>query len=134
VDDDENLDIESSIRKETAAIDGTKGKPQLFSPVRLDIECVLFVKVRPPIDPVDFVHRICKEVVSKPDTAGTKYINRLTPMTLMGKATEKGLEEVAKAVLGEHFGLIRNDETEEVTKTQNDADEDRLKRQAHSVS
>jgi hypothetical protein len=73
-------------------------------------------------------------VVAKPDTAGTKYINRLTPMTLMGKATEKGLEEVAKAVLGEHFGLIRNEEEEEFPRKENDAKEDRPKRKAYSVS
>ena len=34
-----------------------------------------------------------------------KYANRLTPMTLMGKATEKGLEELGRTVLGEHFKL-----------------------------
>jgi tRNA acetyltransferase TAN1 len=39
-----------------------------------------------------------------------KYVNRLTPVTLIGKATEKGLEEVAKAVLGRHFNLREDQE------------------------
>jgi len=78
---------------------------KLFSPVYLDLPCVLFFKTRPPIDPVDFVHRICKEIVSTPGIRRMRYVNRLTPMTLMGKATEKGLEEVARAVLGSHFNL-----------------------------
>jgi tRNA acetyltransferase TAN1 len=91
------------------------GKKQNFdsviSPVRLDVQCVLFFKIRPPIDPVDFVHRICMEVVSTPGIRRMRYINRLTPMVLMGKATEKGLEEVGAAVLNEHFNLRESPET-----------------------
>jgi tRNA acetyltransferase TAN1 len=126
------MDIESSIRKE-AAMEDKKGKPKLFSTVRLDIECVLFVKIRPPIDPVDFVHRICKEVVSEPDSARTKYINRLTPMTLIGKATEKGLEDVAKTVLGEYFELAGNKTVEE-SEDNEGVKEDKPERTSYSVS
>ncbi|TVY26440.1 tRNA acetyltransferase [Lachnellula hyalina] len=111
--DEDDLDIEAAIQKEAAAIENQKGKPKLFTTARLDIECVLFVKVRPPIDPVDFVHRICKEVALKPDAAGTRYINRLTPMTMIGRATEKGLEEVGKTVLGEYFELNKTTENSE---------------------
>ncbi|TVY84765.1 tRNA acetyltransferase TAN1 [Lachnellula suecica] len=132
-DDDEDLDIEASIRKEAAAIENQKSKPQLFTPVHLDIECVLFVKVRPPIDPVDFVHRIGIEVASKPGSARTKYINRLTPMTLMGKATEKGLEDVAKAVLGEYFKLAKKNDSEEVRDSQEDVKQDESSKTDYSV-
>ena len=103
---DESVDdIEASIQREVASIDNKKGSTKLFSPVHLDLECVLFFKTSSPIDPVDFVHRICKEVVSKPDVRRMRYVNRLTPMTIIGKATEKGLEEVGKTVLGTHFQL-----------------------------
>ncbi len=95
-------DIELSIRKEVSE---QKSIPKLFSPVPLDLQCVLFFKIRPPLDPVDFVQRICEEVVSNPTVRKMKYANRLTPMTLMGKATEKGLEELGRTVLGEHFKL-----------------------------
>jgi tRNA acetyltransferase TAN1 len=78
---------------------------KVFTPVRLDLQCVLFFKTRSPIDPVDFVHRICQEIVSTPGIRRMRYVNRLTPVTLIGKATEKGLEEVAKAVLSGHFNL-----------------------------
>jgi tRNA acetyltransferase TAN1 len=83
---------------------------KLIAPVRLDLQCVLFFKIRPLIDPVDFVHRICKEILSAPGVRRMRYINRLTPMTLMGKATEKALEEVGKAVLGQHFNLREDQE------------------------
>jgi tRNA acetyltransferase TAN1 len=82
-----------------------KKQTALFSPVRLDLQCVLFFKTRHPIDPVDFVHRICTEVVSNPTTRRMRYVNRLTPVSLIGKATEKGIEEVTRSVLSGHFNL-----------------------------
>lgn len=105
-------DIEASIQKEVESIDTKKGSTKLFSPVHLDIECVLFFQTQPPIDPVDFVHRICKEVASKPDIRRTRYVNRLTPVTIIGKATDKGIEEVGKTVLGSCFQLA-GDELDE---------------------
>ena len=103
---DESLgDIECSIQKEIASMDKKHQHTKLITPVRLDLQCVLFFKVQPSIDPVDFVYRICKEIVSTPGIRRMRYINRLTPMTLMGKATEKGLEEIGKTVLRQHFNL-----------------------------
>ncbi|PMD67210.1 uncharacterized protein K444DRAFT_516357 [Hyaloscypha bicolor E] len=108
---DESMDdIESSIQREVASLGKKQNHAKLIAPVRLDLQCVLFFKIRPPIEPVDFVHRICKEVVSTPSIRRMKYINRLTPMTLMGKATEKGLEEVGRVVLGQHFNLREDQE------------------------
>lgn len=66
---------------------------------------MIFFKTLPAIDPVDFVHRICEEIVANPKIRRMKYINRLTPMTLFGKATERGLEEVSKTILGKYFQL-----------------------------
>jgi len=103
--DEDDEDIEASIKKEMASINERKKEPKLFSPVHINAPCVLFFKTREPIDPADFVHRICEEVVSKPGIRRMKYVNRLTPMTLMGRASESGLEEVGKAVLGQYFQL-----------------------------
>ena len=104
-------DIESSIRKEVASMKKSQHPAHLFSPVHVDLHCVLFFKTRSPIDPVNFVHKICEEAVSIRGVKKSRYVNRLTPMTLMGKATEKGLEEVGKKVLGEHFQLAGEGET-----------------------
>jgi len=87
------------------ALTERKKEPKMFSPVHINAPCVLFFKTRDPIDPADFVHRICKEVVTTPGVRRLKYVNRLTPMTLMGRATENGLDEVGKAVLGKCFQL-----------------------------
>lgn len=103
--DDAEEDIESSIQKELESMGNRQGKQQMFSSVQLDIPCLLFFKTQRLIDPVDFVHRICEEIVSQPGIRKMRYINRLTPMTSIGKATEKGLEDIGKAVLGKHFQL-----------------------------
>ena len=88
-----------------ASMSERKKDPKLFSPVHINAPCVLFFKTRSPIDPADFVHRICEEVVSKPGVRRMRYVNRLTPMTIMGRATEVGLAEVGKTVLGKYFQL-----------------------------
>jgi tRNA acetyltransferase TAN1 len=111
--DESNDDIEASIKKEVASMGDQQGKPKLFSPVHLDLECVMFFKTRSPIDPVDFVHRICKEAASKPDIRRMRYVNRLTPVSVIGKATEKGIAEVGEAVLGAYFQLSGKKEGEE---------------------
>ncbi|QSZ31987.1 hypothetical protein DSL72_001556 [Monilinia vaccinii-corymbosi] len=95
-------DIEASIRKEVAAHKDPAEK--LFSAVYLDIQCVLFFKTRSPIDPADLVHRICEDAASG-RVRKLRFVNRLTPMSMIGKATEKDVEEVGQAVLGSHFRL-----------------------------
>lgn len=95
-------DIEASIRKEVAAHKDPAEK--LFSAVYLDIQCVLFFKTRSPIDPADLVHRLCEDAASG-GIRKLRFVNRLTPMSIIGKATEKGVEEVGQAVLSSHFRL-----------------------------
>ncbi|KAG9243434.1 hypothetical protein BJ878DRAFT_543263 [Calycina marina] len=107
--DDEDVDIEASIKKEMATIGESRKQPKLFSSVRTNAPCVLFFKTRAPIDPCEFVHRICNEIVADPKVKRLKYINRLTPMILMGRATESGLQEVGKMVLAKHFRLSGDD-------------------------
>ena len=94
-----DADIEAEIQKEVEGIKskGTKREAS-FLPVKMDIQCVLFFKTRPPIEPVSFVHTICKDAAGGA-TQRTRFVKRLTPMTIMGKATEDGLARVADAVL-----------------------------------
>ena len=55
------------------------------------------------MEPVSFVHRICTDAAGSVGSKKNRWVKRLSPMTLMGKATEKGLEEVTKRVLAPHF-------------------------------
>jgi len=68
-----------------------------------DVSQVIFFKTQEPIEPVSFVHRICSDAVQDPGRKRSRWTRRLTPMSMMSKATEKGLEEVTKAVLAPHF-------------------------------
>ncbi|KAH9210106.1 hypothetical protein DL95DRAFT_371394 [Leptodontidium sp. 2 PMI_412] len=108
-------DIEASIQKELTAMDNKQSTTKLFSPVHLDIPCVLFFKTNSLIEPIDFVHRICKEIVATPGVRKMKYVNRLTPMTLIAKATEKGLQELGSTVLQKHFNMAADIDEEEST-------------------
>lgn len=131
-DEEEDIDIEAAIKKEAAGITAGGDKPRLFSAVKIDIDCVLFFKVQPPIDPVDFCHRICKDVAKNPQKRLTKYINRLSPMTLIGSATEKGLEKLLQTVLRSHFQLAAQDDIDTADPEQNRNNE--AKDETHSVS
>ncbi|MCJ1354743.1 MAG: hypothetical protein MMC33_004732 [Icmadophila ericetorum] len=95
-------DIESNIKEEIEVMQ-TPTAAELFQPVRVDIKCVVFFKTKAPVDPAAFVHSICKDCLAAANTKKSRWTQRLTPMTLIGKATEKGLEEVSKAVLAPHF-------------------------------
>ncbi len=62
----------------------------------------MFFKTRQPVEPVSFVHTICKDAAAS-GLKRTRFVKRLTPMTIMGKATESGLAEVAKMVIAPYF-------------------------------
>jgi tRNA acetyltransferase TAN1 len=109
----QDADIEASIESELASMSKSSAKPQnggkgsVFAPMRVAMDCLIFVKTRPPVEPAEFVHRICEDAKATSDHTQRKsrFLNRLTPIELIGKATESGLEEVAKTVLSKHFQL-----------------------------
>ena len=114
----DEIDIEKEIHGEIEGIKHAK-EEALFLPVKIDIQCgktcsisastlsncdkVIFFKTRQPVETVSFVHRICLDAAASARTKTSRWIKRLTPMTRMGKATEKGLEEVSKIVLAPVF-------------------------------
>ncbi|GAW17870.1 hypothetical protein ANO14919_073370 [Xylariales sp. No.14919] len=121
--DEEPEDIETAIEKEVAAMKKeNKPKDAPFDVLKMNVDCVLFMRTRPPVDPLLLVREICKDATAAKDRSlrRSRFINKLTPIELTGKATEKGLEDVAKKVLSGHFQLA-NDETEEKDAGENKA-------------
>ncbi|KAI1495657.1 hypothetical protein F5X99DRAFT_114396 [Biscogniauxia marginata] len=113
-------DIEASIKNEIEALKpANKPKDALFEPMRMNLDCLLFMRTRPPVDPIALVHEICKDA-SKATKWRSRFINKFTPITLTGKATEKGVEEVAREVLRKHFRLA-GDEKDEDTGSEGEA-------------
>ncbi|KAL9015606.1 MAG: hypothetical protein Q9185_007005 [Variospora sp. 1 TL-2023] len=101
---DDAADIEAEIQEEIQGMQNTTSKQQaLFTPVKIEVQCVLFFKTRQPVEPVSLVHRICEDAFYDKALKRTRFVKRLTPMTRMGKANERSLEEVSKLVLGPVF-------------------------------
>ncbi|KAK3305506.1 uncharacterized protein B0T15DRAFT_532526 [Chaetomium strumarium] len=110
-------DIEAAIQKEVAALtSGTSntaagpnaGGANLMQPTKMNVDCLLFVKTQPPVDPVALVRRICEDAKScneHPGLMRCRYVNRLTPMSITGKATEQGIVEVARKALAPWFDM-----------------------------
>lgn len=71
---------------------------------------MLFFKTQLPIDPVHFVYSICDDAAKNPKGRKHRFLNRLTPMTCMARATEKDLEELARQVLKKDFQLVGGEE------------------------
>ena len=78
-----------------------------FIPSSANLECVFFMKTKSPVEPDRLVLKICEEARECHDPMGRKckYINRLTPVLDMDKATENGIEKVARRILHPHFTL-----------------------------
>ncbi|KAK0669743.1 hypothetical protein QBC41DRAFT_319164 [Cercophora samala] len=108
--DEDEDDIEAAIKKEVEALNanrkGTDGGHNM-TPLKMNVDCLMFVKTKPPIDPVAFVRRIVEDAKSAKETGQMKcrYVNRLTPVSVTGKATEQGLEAVAREALAPFFDL-----------------------------
>ncbi|KAK7414133.1 hypothetical protein QQX98_006995 [Neonectria punicea] len=106
---DNGQDIEASIHRELESLKESQ-KPktrQVFTPITTRLECLFFMKTSQPIDPVKLIQQMCQDAKDCPDPMErkTKYINRLTPVQDMDKATETGIERVARTVLGQYFEL-----------------------------
>ncbi|KAK1638978.1 hypothetical protein BDP81DRAFT_392364 [Colletotrichum phormii] len=108
--DEEDEDIEASIKKELDGIsDVNKGKTKrTFKAIKAGIECVFFMKTRDPVDPLELCRKMCLDasVCTDLKERKTKYINRLTPVTSVDKASENGVARAARKALAAHFDLV----------------------------
>ncbi|XXH01127.1 N-alpha-acetyltransferase 30 [Hypoxylon texense] len=122
-DEEEDDDIEASIQKEVESMKPTaKPKDATFQPMRLELDCLLFMKTKSPVDPVKMVQEICRDAkkITDKQQRKSRFINRFTPVTASAKSNETGVEEVARKVLAEHFQLA-GDEDKQPTAPESDA-------------
>jgi len=95
--------IEDEIQAEIAGLRKPSGAAKLFEPILPDMQCVVFFRTTAPVEPVAFVHRILTDAAADSSKKRTRFTQRLSPMSMMGKASEEGLEKVATVVLKESF-------------------------------
>ncbi|KAF2166214.1 hypothetical protein M409DRAFT_66703 [Zasmidium cellare ATCC 36951] len=100
--DEDEEDIEKAIKAEVDDI-RKPGAARLFTPVKINVQCVIFIKTIAPVDPVALVKTICEEAMENRARKRTRFAQRLSPMTLMGRASTEGLEHVAQEVLAPQF-------------------------------
>ncbi|KAK9378043.1 uncharacterized protein V2V93DRAFT_376917 [Kockiozyma suomiensis] len=101
-DEEDDDDIEASLTKELNSLQSNKDKVQLFTPIDLACECVMFFRTKKPVDPVSFVHKICLDALNS-GTKSTRYTLRLSPITSTASANEGDLKTLAEKVLAPHF-------------------------------
>ncbi|KAK8131048.1 hypothetical protein PG984_007486 [Apiospora sp. TS-2023a] len=112
-DSEDEGDIEAAIQKEVAGIKKQASSNKTldtsaFAPMRLSLDCLLFVKTKQPVDPRQFARKVCEDAMLVTDRKQrrSRFLNRITPITLMGSATKVGIEETARTVLAPEFDLI----------------------------
>ncbi|KAJ5493110.1 hypothetical protein N7539_001856 [Penicillium diatomitis] len=101
-DDDEeedDEDIEAQIKRELAGLKPNKDKKKPFEAVRLEMPCVIFVRLDKSIDPVKLVHRLCTEAQASPDLKKSRYVKRMTPVTEVRKTLSVDVEAFARQIL-----------------------------------
>ncbi|KAI3392241.1 hypothetical protein diail_5961 [Diaporthe ilicicola] len=104
----EDEDIESAIQKEVGALKdkGRRESDGILTEVRIKEECLLFMRCKAPIEPVEFSRRICQDAANVGHGAAkARYLNRLTPLIVIEKASENGLDEAARKALAGCFKL-----------------------------
>ena len=67
------------------------------------MHAVLFFKTRAPVEPISFVRKICEDAANGVEQQRCRFVKRFTPITATDKATEKGIEDVARQVIAPHF-------------------------------
>ncbi|KFA45785.1 hypothetical protein S40293_07345 [Stachybotrys chartarum IBT 40293] len=110
----EEEDIDKAIEQELNDM-RTSQKPktrQVFTPVAVALECVFFMKTMKPVEPDTLVLKMCQDARDCPDPMQRKcrYVNRLTPVVHTDKASDSGMERVARSVLTPHFQLVPGSE------------------------
>lgn len=73
-----------------------------LKPIDLKTACVIFIKTRWPLDPVEMVRYVCEKVMLN-QVKRICWSQRLTPITLTACATLLDLENLAKKVLTPYF-------------------------------
>ncbi|KIW27995.1 uncharacterized protein PV07_07687 [Cladophialophora immunda] len=108
--DDVEVDIEADIRAELDSLRSKREPPNVpsakLSFITLDIPCVSFVRFpkNPPFNPVETVRKLCLSASSKEEAGPrSRYIKRLTPVSLMRKTLNDGLQSLCDEVLPKHF-------------------------------
>ncbi|KAF9478325.1 hypothetical protein BDN70DRAFT_880092 [Pholiota conissans] len=102
--DDAGLSLEDQIAKELSDIKRPRGAnpQQRFANCQTNTQCVLFISCKPPVDPVELVVKHIK-TVQETGVAGTRYIQRLVPVSGSCVANPPEIQALCERVLKSFF-------------------------------
>jgi tRNA acetyltransferase TAN1 len=112
--DQSEVDIETCIEDEIKAMKNCQamgrstGIAKRIRAIPSAMECVLFMETKSPIIPLDLVMAICSDCSEESNTHldnMCRYVSRITPTSIMGKATVNGMSRIARDVLSQHFDM-----------------------------
>ena len=72
---------------------------------QLTLDVVFFLKSSPPVEPVSFTHSVVKSMEDPNKRLPSRFIKRMTPISLVCKATQGDILATAKRVLEPVFNL-----------------------------
>ncbi|KAJ5634198.1 hypothetical protein N7528_002040 [Penicillium herquei] len=102
--DSDDADIEAQIQRELEGLSASKKKSRPVQAMQLDMPCVIFARLNDKsVDPVELVHKLCADAQANPDKKQSRFIKRLTPITMIRKTLSVDLEAFAKEILKPHF-------------------------------
>ncbi|EMR08803.1 hypothetical protein PNEG_02972 [Pneumocystis murina B123] len=84
--------FEDQISQELAIL---KKKERWLQPINIKTACVIFIRTRWPLDPVQIVRYICEKISSN-GIKGIRWSKRMTPVTLTASATLLDLQNLAQ--------------------------------------
>ena len=93
------MKLKRPLKPNLSDLRSAKDKDDRISLVFLEIQCLSFIRLDPSINPVDLVQRICSDAYDNPARKRSRFIKRLTPMSLMCKTLSGGLQELCDRVL-----------------------------------
>lgn len=98
--------VEEELESELAKLKNTK-REKMFSFIDTGVDCIVFSKIKPSIDPVFFLHSLLSEMQSK-GLKKTRYTSRILPVqdTCLGKLDD--ILEMSKRLI-ESFCASQND-------------------------
>ncbi|KAG2221295.1 hypothetical protein INT45_000208 [Circinella minor] len=101
---EEELDLEAQVAKELAELkQPTKdNKQSLFSNISTNMDCVLFIKTRSPVEPVSFVHKILTDLKEEKKQR-TRYTSRFLPVENTCHANLNAIEKMAETMFKPKF-------------------------------
>ncbi|KAH3900825.1 related to tRNA acetyltransferase TAN1 [Saccharomycodes ludwigii] len=93
--------LQKNSKNGSSSLNNEKNK-SIFTIIELNCECVIFIKIRKPIEPEFFIHEVIKGLKNQ-DSKRTRYLAKLTPITFSCNASMSELEKLCDRVLAPHF-------------------------------